>query len=127
VLVVDDEPDARDLIRRVLDECGARVLVAGSAHEALATLEHEQPDVILSDIGMPHRDGYAFMNAVRRGGIRIPAAALTAFARSEDRTRALQAGYQTHIPKPVEPAELVATVAALVHKMVVGAGADGRV
>lgn len=116
VLVVDDEPDAREVIKRVLEECNAEVVLAGSAHEALVAVEQERPDVILSDIGMPERDGYAFMNAVRRRGIKIPAAALTAFARSEDRTRALRAGYQTHMAKPVDPAELLATVAALVHK-----------
>jgi PAS domain S-box-containing protein len=116
VLVVDDEFDARDLIRRVLEECGAQVVLARSADDAFAVLEQTRPDVILSDIGMPGRDGYAFMNALRRGGSTIPAAALTAFARSEDRARALQAGYQSHVAKPLEPAELLATVAALVHK-----------
>jgi CheY-like chemotaxis protein len=81
-------------------------------------LDSADVDVILSDIGMPEHDGYSFMADVRRRGIRIPAAALTAFARSEDRTRALNSGYQTHIAKPVEPSELVAAVAALANKTV---------
>jgi PAS domain S-box-containing protein len=118
VLVVDDEPDARDLVRRVLEDCQAEVIVASSADTALAAAVREHPDVIVSDIGLPGIDGYAFMRALRRSGNRVPAAALTAFARSEDRTRALQAGFQTHIVKPVEPAELIAAVAALVHKSV---------
>lgn len=117
VLVVDDEPDARELIQRLLLECEAQVILAASADEALIAIGKERFDVILSDIGMPERDGYSLMEAVRRGGCRIPAAALTAFARSEDRTRALSAGYQTHIAKPVEPAELLATVASLAHRI----------
>ncbi|MBC7772647.1 MAG: PAS domain S-box protein [Pyrinomonadaceae bacterium] len=116
VLVVDDEPDARDLVRRVLEECNAEVVQAGSADEGLEAIKRERLDVIISDIGMPDSDGLAFIHAVRKCGIRIPAAALTAFARSEDRTRALRAGYQTHLAKPVEPSELLAMVAALVHK-----------
>jgi CheY-like chemotaxis protein len=117
VLAVDDEPDARDLIRRVLEECGARVLLASSSSEALDAVTSHRPDMILSDIGMPGEDGYAFIRKVRslgpeQGG-RTPAAALTAFARAEDRTRALRAGYQTHIAKPVESTELTAVVASL--------------
>jgi PAS domain S-box-containing protein len=118
VLAVDDDPDARDLIGRLLRECGARVVLAGSTSEALTAMEHERLDVIVSDIAMPVRDGYAFMTAVRRMGIRTPAVALSAFARTEDRRRSLQAGFQTHVSKPVEPAELVAIVAALAHKAV---------
>ena len=118
VLAVDDDPDARDLIGRLLRECGARVLLAGSTNEALSTMEHERLDVIVSDIAMPVRDGYAFISTVRRMGIRTPAVALSAFARTEDRRRSLQAGFQTHVSKPVEPAELVAIVAALAHKAI---------
>lgn len=118
VLVVDDEQDARELIKRILLESKAEVLTAGSAAEALPILQAQKPDVLLSDIGMPHVDGYDFLRQVRsmnveRGG-RIPAIALTAFARSEDRTRALMSGYQVHVAKPVEPGELVATVASVV-------------
>jgi PAS domain S-box-containing protein len=117
VLVVDDEPDARHLIRRVLEACGARVIVASTADEGLAAVRAERPDMIVSDIGMPDEDGYDFIRKVRalpaaHGG-RTPAAALTAFARAEDRTRALRAGYQTHVAKPVEPTELTAVVASL--------------
>ena len=118
VLVIDDQADARDLIQRVLAECGAKVITAGTAAEALRAVETERPDVLVSDIGMPDVDGYELLRRVRalghaRGG-RVPAIALTAFARSEDRTRALRAGFLVHVSKPVEPAELVATVASVV-------------
>jgi CheY-like chemotaxis protein len=117
VLVVDDEMDARFLIRRVLEDCGAQVTLASSADEGLEALRSERVDMIVSDIGMPDIDGYEFIRRVRAMGAeeggRTPAAALTAFARSEDRTRALRAGYQTHVAKPVEPAELTAVVASL--------------
>jgi PAS domain S-box-containing protein len=120
VLVVDDEADARELVRRLLEDCGARVMTAGSAEEAIGVLERERVDVLVSDIGMPGEDGYALIRRVRERGPErqggIPAAALTAFARSEDRTRALKAGYQTHIAKPVEPVELMFAVATLVGK-----------
>jgi CheY-like chemotaxis protein len=118
ILVVDDERDARELVRRLLVECDARVLTAASADEALPLLSADhRPDVLISDIGMPGVDGYEFIRRVRalgpdRGGA-VPAVALTAFARSEDRTRAILAGYQMHVAKPVEPAELVAVVASL--------------
>jgi PAS domain S-box-containing protein len=117
ILVVDDESDARELVKRVLVGCGAVVEVAGSAQEALTHLSKQRPDVIVSDIGMPETDGYQFMRELRQrpsaAGGRTPAVALTAFARSEDRTRAMMAGYQVHIAKPIEPRELVATVASL--------------
>jgi len=117
VLVIDDEPDARALLALVLGDAGARVAVAASSDEALAKLAATRPDVIVSDIGMPDRDGYQLMRSIRmlppeRGG-RTPAVALTAFARSEDRTRALLAGYQVHITKPIEPLELIVTLASL--------------
>jgi CheY-like chemotaxis protein len=120
VLVVDDELDARELIKRVLTECGAEVLTAGSAVQALEVLERERPHVLLSDIGMPDVDGYELMRRVRAlgpslGG-RVPAIALTAFARSEDRTRALRAGFLQHVSKPVEPSELVATIASVLNR-----------
>ncbi|MBC8106874.1 MAG: PAS domain S-box protein [Anaerolineae bacterium] len=117
VLAVDDEPDGRDLVRRVLEECGAQVILAGSAQEALSLVKSQRPDMIVSDIGMPIEDGYELIRKVRQlspeEGGKTPAAALTAFARAEDRTRALLAGYQTHIAKPVEPTELAASVASL--------------
>jgi CheY-like chemotaxis protein/anti-sigma regulatory factor (Ser/Thr protein kinase) len=115
VLVVEDEADARELIKRVLIQCGADVLVAAGAVEALERLKDYRPDVIVSDIGMPETDGYEFIRRVRRlsplDGGKTPAIALTAFARSEDRTRAMIAGYQMHIAKPIEPQELIATIA----------------
>ena len=117
VLVVEDEPDTRELLTLVLAERGARVTVARSADEALAALERFTPDVLLSDIGMPAENGYALIGKVRalgpdRGA--IPAVALTAHAGIEHRVRALAAGYQMHVRKPVEPGELVAVVAGLV-------------
>ena len=117
VLVVDDEPDARELIRQLLAECHAHVDTAASADEALTRLKTLRPDVLVSDIGMPGRDGYQLIRDVRRlspelGG-KTPAIALSAFARSEDRTRAMLAGYQVHVSKPIEPRELIATVASL--------------
>ena len=121
VLVVDDEADARDLIKRVLEECNAEVLTAGTAVEALQMVEKEKPHVLVSDIGMPDVDGFELLKRVRalgeaRGG-KVPAIALTAFARSEDRTRALRAGFVIHVSKPVEPSELVATVASAAGRM----------
>jgi CheY-like chemotaxis protein len=117
VLVVDDEPDACHLVKRVLEGCKASAEVASSGDEAYARLTARRFDVLISDIGMPNEDGYQFLRRVRdlpeeRNG-RIPAIALTAFARSEDRRRAAMAGYQTHVSKPVEAAELVAIVASL--------------
>jgi len=117
VLVVDDEPDARDLLRRLLERRQATVITAGSAIDGLQLLEQEKPDVLVSDIGMPLVDGYEFITQVRslganRGGD-LPAVALTAFARAEDRARALHAGYTVHMAKPVEPANLIAIVASV--------------
>ena len=116
VLVVDDEPDARNLLRHLLEECSAEVLLASSVDEAIVAARRSLPDVILSDIGMPGRDGYELIAALRQDGISVPAAAVTAFVRAEDRARALSAGFQTHISKPFEPDELLATVAAMVRK-----------
>jgi PAS domain S-box-containing protein len=117
VLVVDDEPDARELIKRILSDCHAVVRTAASAAEALAALGEAMPDVLISDLGMPEVDGFALLAQVRaldrQGGATLPAVALTAFARSEDRLRALEAGFGAHISKPVEPSELIATVAAM--------------
>ncbi|HYE18096.1 MAG TPA: ATP-binding protein [Tepidisphaeraceae bacterium] len=117
LLVVDDEADARDLVRRLLEGRGARVTTAASAVEALARLRADRPDVLVSDIGMPDEDGYALIARVRalgpaEGGD-TPAVALTAYARAEDRARALRAGFGGHVVKPVEPAELVGLVAEL--------------
>jgi CheY-like chemotaxis protein len=119
VLVVDDDRDARELIKRILNDCGATVRIAGSAREALALIHEAQPRLLISDLGMPEVDGFELLAWVRRlprewGGL-LPAIALTAFARSEDRLRALEAGFSAHISKPVEPSELIATVASVVH------------
>ncbi len=117
ILVVDDEADARTLARRVLEERGAEVVTVCSAAEALAVIQQDPGvSVLVSDIGMPEHDGYDLITRLRalpgRAG-RVPAIALTALARDEDRKRALQAGYQVHISKPVDPAELVAVIATL--------------
>ncbi len=117
VLVVDDEPDARALVKRLLEECHAIVTTAASAPEALRLLEGASFDVLLSDIGMPDVDGYALIQQVRslKGfkGNNIPAIALTAYARAEDRVRAISAGYQMHVTKPVEPVELITMIAGV--------------
>ncbi|MEO6213446.1 MAG: response regulator, partial [Vicinamibacterales bacterium] len=121
VLVVDNEADTRELVRAVLESCGARVLEADGAREALAVIAADRPDVMLSDIAMPGEDGYSLIRKVRalRSPARtLPAAAFTAFATAADRARALLAGYQAHLPKPVEPSELAAVVAALAGRTV---------
>jgi len=114
VLAVDDHADALDLVRRVLEDCGARVTTAASAAEALAVIARETPNVLVTDIGMPGSDGYDLLKRVRELGphyAAIPAIALTAFARPEDRTKVLRAGFRLHMAKPVEPVELCVTVA----------------
>jgi CheY-like chemotaxis protein len=117
VLVVDDDHDTRDLLQRVLALGGASVRLAGSAAEALHSHDGKPADILISDIGMPSMDGYELIRRVREldraRSLLTPAIALTAFARTEDRTRALLAGYQIHMAKPVDPAELLAAVATL--------------
>jgi PAS domain S-box-containing protein len=121
VLVVDDEPDARQLLTTVLQHCKASVTTVASAADGLHALERLKPDILVSDIEMPGEDGYTFIRKVRAmEGMqkeRIPAAALTAYAGVEDRMRALSAGYDIHVPKPVEPAELVAVIASLASRI----------
>ncbi len=117
VLVVDDEPDARQLLTTMLLQHEAQVIAVSSAPEALVVLQKFQPDVLVSDIGMPQEDGYSLIRKIRalpgeKGG-RTPAVALTAYARAEDRTKALNAGFQLHVAKPVNPTELAAVVANL--------------
>ncbi len=117
VLMVDDEADSRELIARILKERGAVVAEASDANSGRSMVASQRPDLIISDIGMPEKDGYEFIREVRdmpadRGG-RTTAIALTAFARPEDRARAMLAGFQLHMPKPVDPHELIATVASL--------------
>ncbi|MBC7815918.1 MAG: response regulator [Planctomycetaceae bacterium] len=117
IVVVDDDPSAREVIGRILEEAHAKVATACSVEEALDLIERFQPDVLVSDIGLPGQDGYDLIRQVRawpadRGG-NIPAIALTALTRPEDRARALAAGYQSHVGKPVEPRKLTEIVAAL--------------
>src|SRR5262249_7784182 len=110
IVAVDDEADARHLFKIALSSLGAEVTVASSANEALDLIKEFKPNVIVSDVGMPGVDGYEFISRLRSltadEGAKIPAVALTAYARVEDRMRALAAGYQMHVPKPVETAEL---------------------
>jgi PAS domain S-box-containing protein len=120
ILLVEDEVDARELVQRMLEERGATVDAVGTAGEALDAFRHTRPNVIVSDIGLPGQDGYDFMRSLRAledsrhdGLPMTPAAALTALARSEDRRRALMAGFQAHIAKPVDPLELLFLIAAL--------------
>ena len=120
VLAIDDEPDALRLLKDVLEVAGADVTTASSGASALAVLAASYPQVIISDIGMPDMDGYELIRRIRASAdpeLRdIPAAALTAFARSEDRTKVLQSGFEMHLAKPVDPGELVASVATLVRR-----------
>ncbi len=117
IVAVDDDADARKLLETVLTHCRAVVTAVPTAADALAAVRRERPDVLLSDVEMPGEDGYSLIAQVRalppEEGGRTPAAAVTAYARGEDRTKALRAGFQMHVPKPVEPAELVAVVANL--------------
>lgn len=117
VLVVDDEDDARELVAELLTECNVKVSSASNVRDALRLVESVRPTIIVSDIGMPEEDGYVLIRELRalpssRGG-NTPAIALTAYVRAEDRTKALVAGFNTHLPKPVEPAELLAVLASL--------------
>jgi PAS domain S-box-containing protein len=114
ILVVEDEPDTSEFLERLLQSYGANVLMARSTEAALSMLARDQVDLLVSDIGLPGVDGYDLMQRIRKlpadAGGAIPAVALTAYARTEDRTRAFRAGYQAHLAKPIEPAELVATI-----------------
>lgn len=120
ILVVDDEADTRELLKQGLEYCGAIVSVAGSAGEAVEAIMAKPPEILISDIGMPGVDGYDLIRQVRRlpaaKGGKVPAIALTAYTRTEDRLQALRAGYDMHVPKPVELAELVAVAASVVRR-----------
>ena len=115
MLVIDDERDARELVAIVLEDAGATVVQAENVAAAVQVLKQKPISVIVSDIGMPGEDGYSLPSRVRAetSAGTVPALALTAFARAEDRQRALAAGFQRHMPKPIEPAKLVAAIAAL--------------
>ena len=116
VLVVEDEPDTQELVVTILRERGASVEAVSSTREALDALARGRPDVLLSDIGLPGEDGLALIRAVRDmpEGAGLPAAALTAYAREQDRRQALGAGFQAHVAKPIRPSDLVQIVAGLV-------------
>jgi CheY-like chemotaxis protein len=125
VLVVEDDPDGRELLVVAFEHSGAQVRATASAPEAMEALRQDVPDVLISDIGLPGEDGYALMGRIRalpptEGG-RVPALALTAYSGADDRRKALAAGFQMHVPKPAEPAALVAKVAVLAAR-----GAGGR-
>jgi CheY-like chemotaxis protein len=120
VVAVDDDPEARKVLQQLLAHSRAIATIVTNAGEALSAIERLHPDVLLCDIEMPGTDGYDLLRHLRslgreRGGD-TPAAALTAHARSEDRTRALETGFQLHVPKPVDPAELAAAVESLAHR-----------
>jgi signal transduction histidine kinase/ActR/RegA family two-component response regulator len=121
VLAVDDEADTREMIRAVLEHCKMEVITAGSSSEALEAIAQSRPDVLISDLGMPGEDGYSLIAKVRalppeRGG-QIPAAALTAYVRAEDRVKVLYSGFQLHVSKPIEPNELLAVVTNLAGRL----------
>jgi len=117
ILLVEDNPETLDMLKFIFDECGAEVITAASASEALEALERCRPDALVSDIAMPNQDGYDLIRQVRsRGpeqGGKIPAVAVTAYASAEDRVRVIESGFQTHVSKPVDPGELIVTVASL--------------
>ena len=115
--MVEDDPDTRDLLKTILERCGAEVRAVASSSEALAAMAQSIPNVLVSDIGMTGENGYELIKKIRsldpeRGG-RVPAVALTAYAAAADRRQALLAGFQTHLAKPVEPDELLAVIASL--------------
>lgn len=117
ILVVDDEADARELLKSILEQYGAEAIATASAEEAIATIQQSKPDLLISDIGMPNEDGYSLIRRVRaleteKG--QIPSVALTAYVRADDQKAALSAGFQSHVAKPIDPTELIAVVASLV-------------
>jgi CheY-like chemotaxis protein len=119
ILVVDDDKDTLDLLEWVLQRAGAVVIPASSAQAAMEAFERDRPSILVSDIAMPKEDGLSLMRRIRalpkeRGG-RIPAVALTAHSLVQDRLQSLRAGFQSHVPKPVVPEELVEVVASVIH------------
>ena len=130
ILIVDDEPVILDVLRRFLEGEGRTLLLAGSAREALAAIGREAPDVLVSDIAMPGEDGFALIRGLRAAeGMReappLPAVALTAFARPEDRRAILEAGFDAHLAKPIEPEELLTTLHAMLRRAGRTAPAEG--
>jgi CheY-like chemotaxis protein len=130
VLVVDDEIDARDLVKMLLEMAGAAVSTAASASEAMEMILKERPDVLVCDIGMQDEDGYSLLRRLRalekKEDGALPAIALSAYARAEDRTKAIRSGFQNHLAKPVEPAELLAVVSSLAGHIVANAGGSSE-
>jgi CheY-like chemotaxis protein len=121
VLAVDDDPDALSLVREILESAGAQVRTAASAIDALESIAAEPPDVLVSDLGMPTIDGFELIRRIRQmaGAARdLPAAALTAYARSEDRAKTLRSGFEMHLAKPIDPSELIAAVASLARRRI---------
>ena len=120
VMVVDDDQDALELVKRVLENCNATVTICESGADCITTLSTLRPSVLITDIGMPQMDGYSLIKAVRalppEAGGATPALALTAHARSEDRRRAMLSGFDIHVARPVEPSELLAVVARLARR-----------
>ena len=117
VLVVEDEVDTRELMKILLEQCGAKVAAVSSAaqaKQAIADLEPDEPDIMISDIAMPEEDGYQLMRQLRSQGKQMPAIALTAYARDSDVQTAIAAGFQHHLSKPIEPDALIALIAELV-------------
>jgi CheY-like chemotaxis protein len=115
--VVDDDPETRVLLPLILEFHGATARAASSVAEALSAIQESAPDVLLADIGMPHEDGYSLIRKLRSGGegskLLVPAVAVTAYARAADREQALAAGYDGHLAKPVDPADLIRAIAKL--------------
>jgi CheY-like chemotaxis protein len=117
ILIIEDDADSRVMITALLEQFGALVKAVSSSREGLESVQSEKPDIVISDIGLPEEDGYEFMRKFKALSFydsdRVPAIALTAYAREEDRVQALMAGYQIHMAKPIEPAELVAAIKSL--------------
>jgi CheY-like chemotaxis protein len=121
ILVVDDEPDAREIVAAILAEGGAEIATASSSRRALELIEQWRPSLLISDIGMPGESGYDLIRKLRAlppgNGGQTPAIALTAYARPEDRLKVLSAGFQMHVSKPIEPIELATVVASLMKRL----------
>jgi CheY-like chemotaxis protein len=118
IVIVDDHADTRDLLRFFLERCGSQPTVAGSGQEALEVIKKARPDLLISDLAMPHMDGYELMENVQDLAEEIgllPAIACSAFARAEDRARTRQAGFRAHVAKPVDPDELVRTILKVIN------------
>ena len=121
MLAIDDEPDSLDLLRAVLEDAGATVTTSGSGADALDAVRYRAPDVIVADIGMPGMDGLQLIRALRQMDEPIrstPAAALSAYARSQDRITSLASGFQMHLVKPIDPVELIVAVSSLVPRRI---------